>query len=466
LTKRVRHPGDEESAPQLLCCTTKQLRNKLSYETTRLRPQDADTRFRRAYADRHATARTHPTDGSTGDGMGTLTLHHSVDTVQVADYRLTLAAKAVRAQGDPRTLEQLRTDLAMDLLIGKATIQSPATELDDIGNGARSAPEGWMTRLSTPDYARPIVNVTVPIQTLLGLSDDPGVLSGGTVLPAALGRMIAQQPDSTWHRMLTDPAGTCVEVSTKSYRPTNTIWNDVVARYQTCYRAACDRPAADSELDHKIPHPEGETSNTNLQPGCGRDHKAKHAPGYGVTTDEAGQTSFHTRAGFTHPVTQASQPTGESLIDDGDLDIQYSATEFLATLRHLANHRKPLPPPPGGSTSSGPASPNHLGSGFSLSTGRGQGVRGDRATELQPDLIAARKHHRDPVTRRPLLGKQHVVVTGLEHESQSGVPEPVRRVRRGAANLRDPARGQVEVSRAVHNGLRVRGELADELGGS
>ena len=84
--------------------TVKQLRNKLTYETTRLRPRDADERFRAAYADRRAVARTHPVDGSVGDGTGSLMLTSSVDRVQLADYRLTLAAKAVRASGDARTL--------------------------------------------------------------------------------------------------------------------------------------------------------------------------------------------------------------------------------------------------------------------------------------------------------------------------------------------------------------------------
>ena len=104
-------------------------------------------------------------------------------------------------------------------------------------------------------FARPVINVTVPIQTLMGVSDDPGCLSGGTVVPATLARMIARQPGSTWHRMLTDEAGRCVEVSTRSYSPTHAIWNDVVARWWTCFRAGCDRPATDCQLDHRVPFP-------------------------------------------------------------------------------------------------------------------------------------------------------------------------------------------------------------------
>jgi hypothetical protein len=118
-------PGDDPTVPEWVCGSVKQLRNKLTYETTRLAPRSSDEAFRRGYADRHATAHTHPLDGAPGDGMGTLVLTHSVDQVQLADYRLTLAARALRGQGDERTLEQLRADVALDLLTGRAQIQTP-----------------------------------------------------------------------------------------------------------------------------------------------------------------------------------------------------------------------------------------------------------------------------------------------------------------------------------------------------
>ncbi len=113
---------------------------------------------------------------SAGDGTGTLVSSHSVDQVQLADYRLTLAAKALRGRGDQRTLEQLRADVALDLLTGRAQIQIPTADLEDLADGAESGSVAgdWVTRLPGLGYARPIINVTVPIQTPMGLSDDPG----------------------------------------------------------------------------------------------------------------------------------------------------------------------------------------------------------------------------------------------------------------------------------------------------
>jgi hypothetical protein len=116
--------------------------------------------------------------------------------VSVPTYQLE-EIPTQREEGDERTIDQLKSDLALDLLIGEA--------------------EG----VPLPTYVRPIVNLTVPVQTVMGLSDDPGVLSGGTVVPASLGRMIAQQPGSTWYRMFTDQAdqaGQMVELSTRMER--------------------------------------------------------------------------------------------------------------------------------------------------------------------------------------------------------------------------------------------------------
>ena len=146
----------------------------------------------------------------------------------------------------------------------------------------------WTSRL--PRSLGRSINVTVPIQTLMGVSDDPGCLSGGTVVPATLARMIAQQPGSTWHRMLTDEAGRCVEVSTSPTPPPPRSGTTSSPVGRTCFRAGCDRPAADCQLDHRVPFPAGPTSNRNLQPACERDHKAKHADGFGMgATPRAGR---------------------------------------------------------------------------------------------------------------------------------------------------------------------------------
>lgn len=121
------------------------------------------------------------------------------------------------------------------------------------------------------------------------------------MIPAGLARMIAHRPGSTWHRMLTDPAGRMVDLSTTSYQPTKAIWTSVVAEHGSCYRPGCDTPATEAELDHGTRWPHGPTDVENLWPGCTTDHKAKHAPGFAIEQTPEGAYTIRTPAGFRHP---------------------------------------------------------------------------------------------------------------------------------------------------------------------
>jgi hypothetical protein len=72
--------------------------------------------------------------------------------------------------------------------------------------------------------------------------------------------------------MLTDPARQCVELSTRSYKPTGPILRQVVAAAGSC------------------------------------NHKAKHAAGFGSTRQPDGRLDFTTRGGLAHPVETVEQP--------------------------------------------------------------------------------------------------------------------------------------------------------------
>ena len=321
-------PSDDPERPRLVNRTVKQLRNKISYELKKLKPREADERFRRAFPDRSARVQLDE------DGMGCLLIDHTVTDVQLADYRLTLIAKTLRAQGDERTLEQLRADLAIDLITGRVAVAATIAELED----EDATPPGCaatVRRLPASSHARPIINVTVPIQTLMGVSDHPGMLSGGTAIPASLARMIAADPDSTWYRMLTDEHGQMQELSTQAYRPSPPIWRAVIARYNTCYRPHCTRPATACEIDHLHKWPEGPTSTSNLGPVCHADHMGKHSPGVHLDENTDGTLTFHTRAGFSHTTEHTPQPSTCHWTDTELLESQYSATEILDAVRYL-----------------------------------------------------------------------------------------------------------------------------------
>jgi hypothetical protein len=297
--------GDPDAEP-LVTCTIRQLRNAIYYATTRVEPVSADEEFRRAHEARGVSVRD-----DVVPGMARLSIDGRVDKARLADHRLLLAARQKRKDGDERTIAQLKSDLALDLLAGKGE------------------------EVPVPAYARPIVNLTVPIQTLMGIADEAGVLSGGTVVPASLARLIAKEPGSTWHRMLTDEAGHLAELSTKSYKPTDAIWRHVVAEQSTCFRSACDAPSTEVDLDHRVRWPEGTTDPANLTPGCRTDHRAKHAPGFSIELGPDGGFVLRTAAGFRHPIERSSHPVSDDFSFPDVEDYQYGASEIREAMAGL-----------------------------------------------------------------------------------------------------------------------------------
>ncbi|HEX4976773.1 MAG TPA: hypothetical protein VFV40_02805, partial [Nocardioides sp.] len=296
-----------EVSTDLLNKTITQIRNHTHYVVTKVLAGEFDDRFKR----RHRRRNVHTQ--ATGDGMGSLTIDTDLVSVRLAEHRLDTLAREARAAGDERTLEQLRADLAIDLLTGRAAV----------GEGHREHVAGR--------WARPVVNVTVPVQTLMGLSDEPGRM-GDQTLPASLVRHVAAQPESTWYRLLTD-GSRGVELSTEAYRPTAAIWREVVARQPTCFAPTCDRPATECELDHAVPYPAGDTSTENLGPACARHHRSKHALGASLRRGADGQLRYTTRAGLTHLVSPAEQPVTE---DGRSAEIWAALVETAPTTTELA----------------------------------------------------------------------------------------------------------------------------------
>jgi hypothetical protein len=192
--------------------------------------------------------------------------------------------------------------------------RDPACEAGAAGAaGAGENPEdseaGWAVWSQVGAFARPVINVTVSLETLAGFSDDPGVLAGHGPIPAELARQIAARPGSTWYRMLTDARRECAELSVRGYTPSPPIWRQVVADQPQCLVPGCLRPAPACELDHTLAYPQGPTATTNLAPLCRRHHKVKHAMGYKLTTNPDGSHTLHTRHGSTHHIPRTEQPT-------------------------------------------------------------------------------------------------------------------------------------------------------------
>ncbi len=238
----------------------------------------------------------------------TTAVHHALN----ADYRLTLIAKKLAQQdGESRTLEQLRVDALIDLIHGRLRVGATDGELEDDETGDGTDPA---TTFAHSDgvgaFARPIINVTVPISTLMGLSDEPGVMAGDVTVPAELVRDIALQPGATWHRLLTDAAGSFLELSTERYKPTAPMWRCTVARDRQCVWPECSRPATVVELDHLLAWPLGRTTLKNLQPLCRKHHLVKHSEGFSVVREDDGSYTWTSRFGSVFRTPAPEYPVG------------------------------------------------------------------------------------------------------------------------------------------------------------
>src|SRR5699024_8211380 len=97
---------------------TAQLRAWLARFVARTEPTRAKQRHRRAFAGR--TVYLNPD----ADAMGWLNLHHNGLDLARIDARLTTMARQLGAD-DPRTMDQRKADLAVDLLLGRHVPDGP-----------------------------------------------------------------------------------------------------------------------------------------------------------------------------------------------------------------------------------------------------------------------------------------------------------------------------------------------------
>jgi hypothetical protein len=194
------------------------------------------------------------------DGMATLNFYLPADVAQMAMRTLTELAHSAKRKakdsGDKRTLDQRRADLLPVLLHHAA-------------NGGTFAPGSKPTIPAR-------VNVTVSIDTLLGLTHEPGQLQGyGPICPEQT-RRIAHAHAARWNFLLTSSDGTLVDASTRSYTPTSAIKHFTKLRHSTCVFPHCSMPSDRCDLDHNQSFATGGiTAAVNLAPLCRRHHNHK-----------------------------------------------------------------------------------------------------------------------------------------------------------------------------------------------
>ncbi|OOB89889.1 hypothetical protein B0T42_14875 [Rathayibacter sp. VKM Ac-2630] len=230
LPVEARSRFDDAAAALARECTPPQLRRRLRSLRERLHPESLTDRHQRCAARRGVWL-----DGEL-DGMATLHLHLPAPEAHGAFDRIDRAAPSLHeVPEEERTLGQLRADVATALLLDGETV---------------SRPDGSRPATAVPHGIRARVSVTVPVLTLLGRSDEPGVLDGyGPIDPATARRLAADAP--SFARILTHPETSAVlSVGRTTYRVPADLRRALATRDVTCRFPGCTRSTRDSDIDH------------------------------------------------------------------------------------------------------------------------------------------------------------------------------------------------------------------------
>lgn len=237
--------------------------------TSRLRrcvARHVDARARHAERLRQRCTRidVHP------DGEAELSITGHVLRVAAAHERVDHIARRLRGEGDSRTLAQLRSDIALDLLLRGELVADDTLERDPLAC--------YSTFGGTLPPAR--VDVVISAASLLGASEDPGMVpiaGRHEWITAAILRDAAFAAGSTWRRLVTDPlTGHLVDLSTTSYAVTGRLRERIVARDRVSRVPGSTRPAGACDMDHDIDHADGGiTGETNVSAKDRRGHNHK-----------------------------------------------------------------------------------------------------------------------------------------------------------------------------------------------
>ncbi|MGD2102243.1 MAG: DUF222 domain-containing protein [Acidimicrobiia bacterium] len=233
-----------ETCPQL---TTGQLRARLRKLTVEESPTDATARYERSLTERKVMAEPN------WEGTAALIISQcSPRDVYAARDHINILAKRLKTEDEPRSIDELRADVALGLLTGS---------INGDGSGGGH------------------VVITTPLTTLAELDSQTGDLAGYGPVHAELARKIArEQLDSEWIGVVTDPdTGEPLHAVALRRRPTARQRRMIRALLPHCSFPSCRMPARDCDIDHTVDYAEGgPTTVCNQVPLCRRHHLAKH----------------------------------------------------------------------------------------------------------------------------------------------------------------------------------------------
>ncbi|QUQ66308.1 DUF222 domain-containing protein [Kutzneria sp. CA-103260] len=229
-----------EVAPGL---TRTQLARRTTAQVAKVDPTGYDQRRLKAKQERRVEFTPLP------DGMAQLRITLTALDARACYDILTQDARALVK--DERTTDQKRADAFLDRFLGYGVDRKVK------------------------------VHVTISLETLMGLTEDPGLLDGYGPIAADSARELAMH--APWRGLLLDQYRRASELGTDTYRPTTRIKEFAELNAGgTCSAPGCTTPI--QELDHTIPWPTGKTAATQLKGYCAHHHHLKHG-NHTVTLD-------------------------------------------------------------------------------------------------------------------------------------------------------------------------------------
>ncbi len=263
------------AAPRL---TTGQLAARIRRLCVETDPGEAKTRYEAAIEDRRVVIE------ATSDGTANLyAINLPADRAAAIKNRLHSGALDLKTAGETRTMDQLRTDVFLDLL------ESNHSHPTKTGGG---------------------VDLQISLPTLLGVDNLAVEIRGLGPVLAQVGRNIAAQSDGEWRYAITDTDtdGTTLDVGLMPRRPTAALKRLVQAQHRTCVFPGCRVPSADCDLDHRVAVADGgPTTACNLAPLCRHHHRAKHQAPWRYQQTSRTQHTFTSPLGHTY-ITSGRSP--------------------------------------------------------------------------------------------------------------------------------------------------------------
>lgn len=228
-------------------------RRKLRAWRERHHPESLESRHVKSWADRRMEY------SPDREGMAWVSLYLAADSACAVWNKTSALARGLQGPDEPRTLTQLRADVAAKLLLGgTADLAGPGPSL------------------------KSDVLVTVPILSLLGVTDEPADLDNYGPIPASMARRLVTEGAGSFYRVLVDPRdGAPLELGRTNYRLTEALKRWLRMRDGKCTFPGCSSPSPDNEADHLRAWERGGTTGIgNLGQLCPKHHRLKHRTGW------------------------------------------------------------------------------------------------------------------------------------------------------------------------------------------